>query len=449
MNDIRKTRRDIIRTAAGAAAGATAGAVALGARGVGASALPAIHAPTAVLAQDTTELTWAINAVSGTEIDLVQKVVDAFVAANPTYKVTVLNYDPTTYDQKLLTDISAGTMPDMFVSADVFTKPFFDAGLTADLKPLAAETGFDLTEFDTKFLDLGVYQDKLGFLPRAADVVVTYFNKDMFDAAGVAHPTADWTYPDMLAAAEKLTIKASDGTTTQYGVAAGYSWWAYWVPMVIAEGGKILSDDNTEAVFNSPEGQRAWGYIFQGLTNGWFAPPSVQKTMGGDGVPFQVGKAAMTFTVRAAVPTVRDQLKADWDVQLVPKGSARRCTGMGAMGYAISSKTKDPSATWKLMEYTYSDGMKFFMESYLVVPPIKSFYDDPAWRNLPGPPYDNAVFVSATDDAMLPPPLPFYSTGTFKKAMEDGIDAVLLGQMKPEDAVNKMAQEATRSLKQG
>ena len=49
----------------------------------------------------------------------------------------------------------------------------------------------------------------------------------------------------------------------------------------------------------------------------------------------------------------------------------------------------------------------------------------------------------------MPPPLPFYSTGAFRKAMEDGIDAVLLGQMSPEDAVNNMAMEATRALQMG
>jgi ABC-type glycerol-3-phosphate transport system substrate-binding protein len=168
--------------------------------------------------------------------------------------------------------------------------------------------------------------------------------------------------------------------------------------------------------------------------------------MGGEGVGFQAGKAAMTFTVRALCPTYRALLTDDWDVAQVPKGSVSRKTGMGTMGYAMSSQTKDPAATWKLLEYAYSDGMTFFMESYLVVPPIETFYDDPAWRDLPGPPYNNDIFVSATEDAMLPPALPFYSTGAFKKAMEDGVDAVLLGQMSPEDAVNRMAQEATRSL---
>ena len=75
---------------------------------------------------------------------MLQKVTDMFVEANPNYQVTVLKYDGTTYDQKLLTDIVAGTLPDLFVSADVYTKPFFDSNLTADLKPLAEAAGYDL-----------------------------------------------------------------------------------------------------------------------------------------------------------------------------------------------------------------------------------------------------------------------------------------------------------------
>lgn len=181
----------------------------------------------AAYAQDQTyELTWATNNLEGTEPEMLQKVTDMFVAANPNYKVTVLKYDGTTYDQKLLADVVAGTLPDLFVSADVFTKPFFDSGLTADLKPLAEKAGYDLSNFDPLFLSLAEYEGKIGFLPRAADVVVTYYNKTKFDAAGVPHPTPDWTYDDMLAAAEKLTIKDGDATT-QYGVTAAYYWWAY------------------------------------------------------------------------------------------------------------------------------------------------------------------------------------------------------------------------------
>lgn len=420
----------------------------LGSLALGAGALFTYTATGSAFAQDEThQLTWATNNLEGTEPEMLQKVSDMFVAANPNFQVTVLKYDGATYDQKLLADIVAGTLPDVFVSADVYTKPFFDAGLTADLKPLAEAAGYDLGNFDPLFLSLAEYDGKIGFLPRAADVVVCYYNKAKFDAAGLAYPTPDWTYDDMLSMAEALTIRDGDAIT-QYGISAANEWWAYWVPMVVAEGGQILSEDNTEAVFNSPEGVRAWDIIFTMLKNGWSVPPSVQDTVGGPWTPFANGLAAMTFTVRALTPTYRAQLTDDWDVQLVPKGTAMRKTGMGTQGYAMSSQTKDPSATWQLMQFIFTDGMIVFMEDYLTVPPIKTFYDDPAWRDLPPPPANTAVFIDAISEAMVPPPLPFYSTGAFRQAMLDGIDAVLLGQMDTQTAVDNMAAEATASLQQ-
>jgi multiple sugar transport system substrate-binding protein len=424
-------RRRLVGTAAGGAAALSLGSWRFGPQSAAAA----------------TELTWAVNAFSPAETDLVKKVAANFTAANPDISIEVLGYDPATYDQKLLTDIVAGTLPDIFVSADVFTKPFFDSELTADLKPFMDQTGPKVEDFDEKFIALAEYEGKIGFLPRAADVVVLYYNKRLFDEGGVAYPTEDWTLADQTAAAEKLTKKAADGTVTQYGLSAGYTWWAYWVPLVVANGGKILSDDNTEAVFNSPEGISAWKHITDGVTAGYFVPPSVQKSMGGEYVPFMNGICAMTETIRGLTPDFRAQLKDDFDVALVPKGAVDRKTGMGTLGYAMSSQTKNPDATWKVLNYAFTEGMKVFMESYLVVPPIKSFYDDPTWRNLPAPPSNNDVFVTAMDTAMLPPSLPFYSTGPFNKAMTDGLDAVILGQMTVEEAVNKMAEEATASLK--
>jgi multiple sugar transport system substrate-binding protein len=427
--------REISRRAFVGSAAAAAAALSLG--------LPELGSRTALAA---TNLNWAVNAFSPSETDLVKKVADNYMAAHPDVKIDVLGYDPTTYDTKLLSDIAAGTLPDIFVSADVYTKPFFDSGLTADLKPYMDKTGPKVEDFDEKFIALAEYEGKVGFLPRAADVVVLYYNKTKFDKAGVSYPTDDWTLDDLTAAAAKLTTKAADGTTTQYGFTASYTWWAYWVPLVVAQGGKILSDDNKSAIFNSPEGISAWDFIFSNIKNGSLVPPSVQKAMGGEYGPFINGQAAMTATIRGLTPSFRDGLKDDWDVALVPKGKVERKTGMGTLGYAISADTKNADAAWDVLNYTFTEGMKVFMESYLLVPPIKSFYEDPAWQKLPGPPYTNEVFVKAMDTAMLPPSLPFYSTGPFNQAMLDGLDAVVLGQMTTEEAVNKMAEEATNSL---
>lgn len=423
-------------TTAPAAAGATTAPVTGGS---------AVAAPVAVN-NAKIKLNVAVKLNTPAEADLIQKAVDAYKAVRPNADVSVLSYEPTTYDQKLLTDISAGTLPDVFTCNDVYNKPFFQNGLIADLKPLAAKTGFKLDDFDPQFLGLADYQGKIGFLPRAADVVVLYYNKRIFDDAKVKYPDANWTMADMLTAAQQLTKKAPDGTITQYGYTANYTTWSVWVPMVVAEGAKILSDDGKKAIFDSPEGIRGWNYTFDGLKNGSFVPPSVQTTMGGPSVPFFNGKAAMTPSVRSLTPNLRAQLKDDWDVALIPKGTVERKSGMGTTGYAVASKTKDPDAAWDFMQFLFTKGLQVFMQSYLVVPPIKSFYNDPAWRALPPPPANNDIFVSATQTAMLPPSLPFYSTGPFLKAMNDGVDSVLLGKSTPEQAVKNMAIQATASL---
>ena len=104
--------------------------------------------------------------------------------------------------------------------------------------------------------------------------------------------------------------------------------------------------------------------------------------------------------------------------------SCRRVKSLERPGWArsatpSSSAAKDPDAAWDVLHYTFTDGMTTFMESYLLVPPIKSFYEDPAWQKLPGPPYANEVFVKAMDDAMLPPSLALLHDGAVQPG-DDG-----------------------------
>jgi multiple sugar transport system substrate-binding protein len=398
----------------------------------------------------TVELTWAMQN-NAENIELATKVAKQYNASQKKGRLKVLSYPGTTtqqYQQKLLSDLTAGTLPDLLAVSDNFVKPFFQQHLIADLKPLAQSAHYDLSKFNKLFMSLARYQNKVGFLPRAADVVVMYYNKRMFGEAGVSYPTADWTTGDFLAAAEKLT-KRSGNVVTQWGATAQYDWWAYWVPLVVAEGGEILSSDHKRTVFNSSEGVRAWNIIFTGLKNGWFCPPSTQNAMGNPYAPFASAKAAMTFTIRDECVVLREQLKDDWDVQLVPKGGAQRKSGMGTTGYGISSGTKNRDAAWDALQYIFTTGLDVFMKSYLVVPPITTDYKSPAWRNLPPPPHNNQVFVDALDYAMTPPPLPFYTTGPFATAVDNGISAVLLGQQSAQQAVNGMVAAANQALQQG
>ena len=93
-----------------------------------------------------------------------------------------------------------------------------------------------------------------------------YYNKTMFDEAGVPYPEAGWTYDDMLEIAKKLTIPGE-----QYGVGIGASnadpsnVFLTLSPVIWSYGGDYLNEDQTECTLNTPEaieGIRYWTGLY-------------------------------------------------------------------------------------------------------------------------------------------------------------------------------------------
>ena len=101
-----------------------------------------------------------------------------------------------------------------------------------------------------------VRADRSG-IPALVDNLAIVYNKKLFAAAGVAPPSADWTWDDFRAAAKKLT----DPSTKQFGwsMPANDSedtvW--HWEAMLWEAGGQLLNADNTKAAFDSPQGLQA------------------------------------------------------------------------------------------------------------------------------------------------------------------------------------------------
>ena len=91
----------------------------------------------------------------------------------------------------------------------------------------------------------GKYAGQVHGMPITADAVVIYYNKDMFDKAGVAYPTENWEWNDLVEAAKKLTVK-SGNNTVQYGFGGFYAWHATYVPAIKAFGGAFFKDGRVQ-----------------------------------------------------------------------------------------------------------------------------------------------------------------------------------------------------------
>ncbi len=401
------------------------------------------------------DVTFITTQTSDADVKIYNQLADTFHKENPSITVKISATDGTNYDQKLLTYIQGGTLPDVVQTSDNFAKPFKDAGITQDMIPFAQKTGFPYQDFDPTFLNLGMVDGQLHMLPKQGDVIIPYVNLRMAKEAGVTVPTDfdpaktpdGWTWDDFMAICKRLTVDANgkrgdepgfdkDNVAT-YGASMSIDAWYTYVPAVLADGGAFVTDDLSKSTLNSPAGVSAFKRLTDPVKDGFWAPLTlIQSLSNQSGNVFAAGRAAIAPLQRLWATTLRASLTDDFDVIHFPRGSAKRVTGMGTFGFALSAKTKHPDEAWKFLSWMYGDeGMQIITASYAAVPAQKRYYTSSFWRELPPPPHNNAVFVDAFSYGTTPPRLPFYSTGEFKQSVTDGMTAITLGKSTPEEVV--------------
>ncbi|MBN1657333.1 MAG: extracellular solute-binding protein [Anaerolineae bacterium] len=112
-------------------------------------------------------------------------------------------------------------LSDLAAAADCFEWPVVSPGLEEEaailsLDPfLEADPAFPIDDFYPQLLDAFRREGQLWGLPSGTVPYVIEYNKDLFDAAGVAYPAAGWTVDDFLATAVALTH--GENETKQYG----------------------------------------------------------------------------------------------------------------------------------------------------------------------------------------------------------------------------------------
>jgi multiple sugar transport system substrate-binding protein len=367
------------------------------------ASLPAARA--AQPAAGSITLTWELPTGSFWP-PIAQIIIKAYTKIHPNVHFQVQLVDATTYTQKLLLQASAGTLDDIILTADAYNIPFAARHIALDMQPYVnQDPSYNIKDIYQNFLDLGRLTGEPGLymMPVSADAVTTFYNKDMFTAAGVTFPQPNWTYATFLADAQKLVKKDSSGKTIQWAMDLPY-WWATLVPWLQGFGGNLLTPDGKHLDVSSP-GSIAGFQAIQDLfvKYGVAVPPTNTAYNVGIGS----GKVAMAFTVHAAVPGVAQAVgkKFAWDVQEMPSyPSGKHVDGMGAAGFAVSYNSHQRAAAWDVVKFIGSvAGQRALGSSGSNVPVRASMINDPAWRSYP---LNNDAFIKAIHYGITPPELP-------------------------------------------
>ena len=148
-------------------------------------------------------------------------VVDAFEAANPGITIEIQDTPAADYVTKLNTQLNGGSDVDLFlVKESDKTKTFYDRGQLASLTPYIEAEGIDMSAYNGTDANF-IFDGETYGMPVRTDQYVLFYNKDIFDEAGVAYPSNDMTWDEFEDLAAQVTI--GEGATKKYG-AYFHSW---------------------------------------------------------------------------------------------------------------------------------------------------------------------------------------------------------------------------------
>ncbi|MPM50994.1 putative arabinose-binding protein [bioreactor metagenome] len=270
---------------------------------------------------------------------------DLFEKENPNIKVNIETFGYDTYATQLQTRVGGGDAPDCFeLGLDAFPS-YVDQKAILPLDDMMAASGTDLSVLTDKSLQaFSINGTKYG-MPYSYSTVVLIYNKDLFDQAGVAYPTADWTWADADAAALKIKALGDD----YYGLIQPISTYEFFKVVKQYNGG-LLNDDNTAFSVNRPENVQALQRLVDNVLVTNICPSKEQRGSLDEWGVFKLGKTGMIVTGIWAFPSFTTDCAFNWDIAVEP-GAATKATHYFANGLAISADSKNAEAAYKWIEF--------------------------------------------------------------------------------------------------
>ena len=367
-----------------------------------------------------------------------------FEAAHPNIRVEIVNEPGDRAMEKLQQMVAAGNPPDVMSIHGVYFIPMAANGALLDLDPfIEQDESFDLGDFYPELVELCHHEGKLYSLPRYTSVYVLFYNKDLFDAAGVSYPDDTWTWDDYLAAARKLTVSGSDPQKRRVGAVIDF-WGARIYPWVWAAGNEIVSEDGTRCLLDSPESQEALQFLVD-LRHKWgVCPPTTMADRRQNIAKFVNGQVAMFQTGAWDIQQLKEAKALRWDIAPLPK-KKDHATLLGMENYAIAAGTKHPQEAWQLFAFLLDEKAQERMGRDMEKQPSRqSVANGPYLEQDVG--YDRSVFVEALDYARQAPNIPEWDR--VSHFIQQQLDLMWIGKVSVKDGTRRAAEQVTEALQE-
>lgn len=308
-----------------------------------------------------------------------------YTKEHPNVKITVKNIPNGHYDQELETMIAGGSSPDIVEVSQDFA-PLAAKGAIMNLSPSIKSSGISMNNlYSTGFINSYQYQGKQYAMPDRGGYILLFYNKTMFDKAGLSYPKAGWTWNEFLQDAQKLTIQ-KNGKTVQWGCAID-DWWPEYMAFTYGAGGWELNQSMTKATMATPQFQKGLEF-YNDLAYKYKVSPTTKdyanlgKGTNRDSL-FAQGKNAMSISGFWDIPAFEKQ-NLKFGMAPLPVGpSGHGGMAVAGTGLAVASKSKYPKIAFDVVKFmTSAKGEMPIVQNKEDLPAVKP--DIPLWeKSLP------------------------------------------------------------------
>jgi multiple sugar transport system substrate-binding protein len=324
------------------------------------------------------------------EIQAYRDVIAAFENEQPDVNVNLIEAsDRDDLIARLSTSFAGGAPPDLFLLNYRFYGQFAARGVIEPIEQRVDDSDvFEQEDFYEQAMNAFRFNDELTCLPQNISSLVVYYNKDIFQKAGVPLPKEGWTWDEFVDTAKKVKSENIRGV----GVEASLIRIA---PFVWSNGGDLVDDDASPTRFtlDTPEAQNAMQDFFDLHGVHDVVPGDEEVEAEDDETRFQNGRLAMVLSSRRAVPTFRTITAFDWDIVALPKHKEQAGI-LHSDAYCMTKASDNKDAAWSFMEYALGpEGAPVVAKSGRTVPSLKSVAESEAFLDPSAKPANSKVFI--------------------------------------------------------
>lgn len=379
-------------------------------------------------AQDDIELSYFTFSAAPDQLDTLDAMVAAFEEQNPGITVNVETAPFGDYFTELQTRIAGGDAPDVFELNYENFVTYASRGALLDVTDMLADDAAMADAIYPQALEAFALDGAQYGLPASFSNVLLFYNQELFDAAGVEYPNAEWTWEDELDAAEQLA-NADEGV---WGMNAPVTYNEFYKTSA-QNGCEIVADDGSVTI-DQPACVEALQFMVDPVAN-LNLQPSVADLSGiSDTDLFLQGQIAMITTGIWMIPQFSDAPFA-WDIALEP-GNTTKAHHFFSNAAAISNDTEQVDAAWAWQGFLSAspEAAQLRIEANWELPAITDQALLDSWVEQTPPESRHLVF-EALETLVTPPP--FTNQALVQDELDTLFQQVLAGELTAEEALTE------------